>query len=185
MDTEQNQAPKPTAQHETAIAYNTQPAGLEKWMDTTFNKQSPVQLPAGVKKWFGNNLWWLAIVGGVLSLLGALSVWNAANMANTVLDAYGDLATPYRQQIGSAVYVSMATSVVGAALLLLAQGKLKEHRKEGWNLLFYNFLLSLVLSVVSVVMSGSYALVGGIVGLAIGFVIGGWLLFQFRSQFSR
>ena len=30
--------------------YNTQPAGLEKWVDGTLNKNFPVQLPDGAKK---------------------------------------------------------------------------------------------------------------------------------------
>lgn len=177
------QEPK-TEHHAATVPYNTQPAGLEKWMDDTFNKKSPVQLPAGAKNWFGDNLWWLAIVGAVMSLLGAWSTWQTVNSANRMLDAFG-VGDMYRQEIGGYVYVSIAASLVSAALLLMAQAKLKERRKDGWNLLFYSFLLGLALSLVSMVMNAAYGVVGGIIGLAIGFVIGGWLLFQIRSQFNR
>lgn len=165
-------------------AYNTQPAGLEKWMDETLNKKSPVQLPAGAKKWLADNSWWMAIVGAALSLVSAWGTWQSANTANRVLEAFG-VGNVYRQEITNAVWVSILMSLASAVILFMAQSKLKTHHKDGWNLLFYSFLLSFVLTAVSVVMNASYDLVGGIVGLAIGFVIGGWLLFQFRSQFTK
>lgn len=164
--------------------YNTQPAGLERWINETLNKKSPVQLPEGAKKWLADNSWWLAIVGVVLSLLGAWSAWQSVALTNQFLDNYG-MGQVYRQALGSTVYVSIISALVSAVLLFMAQAKLKMHQKDGWNLLFYNFLITIALSVVSVVMNASYGLVSSIIGLAIGFVIGGWLLFQFRKFFTK
>jgi hypothetical protein len=53
----------------------------------------------------------------------------------------------------------------------------------GWNLLYYNMMLNLVVGILYLFVSGYGAanLIGSVIGVAIGW----FFLFQVRSQFAR
>lgn len=173
--------------HATGPAYDTQPAGLEKWLDNTFNKNNPVKLPAGFTKWLANNVWWLTLVGAIFSLLSILSTWSSLNTVQNLGDAYGldgSAVGALYAQSANVLYISMAVNAVSAVLLFMAFQKLKVHQKSGWNLVYYNMLLGITASLVSSVVFATYALVGGLIGVAIGLAIGGTLLFQIRKYFQ-
>ncbi len=165
--------------------YNTQPAGLEKWLDEMINKKSSVQLPAGGKKWLGENVWWLALIGGVLNLWGAWSFWRLGHSANELLEGLGRYYgnTLYTQELDVWWYLVLAAMVGQGVLLLMAFQKLKEGKKTGWNLLFYGSLLSIVMGVLYLFVPGYGG--GSLVGTAIGTLIGWFLLFQMRSHFAK
>lgn len=169
----------------SAPSYDTQPHGLEQWFDTVFNKKAPFQFPDGVKDWLANNSWWLVLVGAVLSLLGALGSYQALSVTNEFMTMYNLPAAAGMTVNTNAVYLSVLTSIVSAVLLFMASSKLKVHQKAGWNLLFYNFLLSLGLSIVSMLMYASYNFVGSLLGFIVGMAIGAFILFQIRSRFNR
>lgn len=165
--------------------YDTQPAGWEQWFDTTFNKKAPFQFPDNIKDWLANNSWWLVLVGAGLSVLGILGAYSSLNMADKMITSYG-----LRSEVGmavnaNAVYLSILASIVSAVLLFMASSKLKLHQKAGWNLLYYNFLLGLAVSLVTMVLYASYDLVGRVLGFVIGMAIGAFILFQIRSRFSK
>lgn len=165
-------------------AYNTQPAGLEKILDETFRQKAPFQLPDGLTKWLGSNVWWLALVGAALSALGVLSSLSALNqvsVTNVYLETYSLVNT---DSLKNALYLSIVTSAISAVLLFMASPKLKQHQKAGWNLLYYNFLINIVVSVVGRVLFPDGSLVASLVGMIIGFVIGAYILFQVRPRFS-
>ncbi len=165
--------------------YNTQPAGLEKVLDETFRQKAPFHLPEGFIKWVANNSWWLVLVSAVISLLSVVTSLNTINqlaVTSTYLDAYG-LGTS--EQAKNLLYVSMLSSVVSAVLMFMASPKLKMHLKAGWNLLYYNFLISLVLGLISYIVFSTSTLIASLIGLGIGFVIGAYLLFQLRTRFTK
>lgn len=167
-------------------SYNTQPAGLEKWLDETY-KKGP-QLPDGGKKWLGDNAWWLALIGGILSLWGAWGFWNASQYVSTIGRWADDISrvtgVDYgTSSLGFAWYVALAAMVLQGVLLLMAFQKLKVHQKSGWNLLFYSSLVSLVMGVVYIMVPGYGA--GSLIGTAIGAVIGWFFLFQARGKFVK
>lgn len=177
---------KETKEPLKSVPYDTQPAGLEKALNDVFYVKAPVQLPAAVKKWLVDNSWWLVLVGAVVSVLSIfslLSVVNTANNIDALYNTYG-LGDAYSRSTNS-LYVSMIAGAVSAALLFMASSKLKVHQKAGWNLLYYNFLLSTVLAVVSNVFMSPATLAGGLVTLVIAFAIGAYILFQVRSHFSK
>ena len=142
--------------HKTEVPYNTQPVGLEKWLDETYTKL-PIQLPTEAKKWISDNIWWITAIGGVLMLWGVWSVWQLAHYAdgfakwaNEISKAYGD--SPVSNDLGVFWWAGLCVMVIEAVVLLLAVSPLKDHKKLGWNLLFYSSLLSLLGSLLTVLV---------------------------------
>jgi uncharacterized membrane protein HdeD (DUF308 family) len=70
---------------------------------------------------------------------------------------------------------------VEGLLYLLAFPGLRDHKKQGWNYLFYGALLNLAYAVVS--LFTNYNSVGNFLGALIGSAIGFYLLFQVRSAY--
>lgn len=180
MDKETNQPLK-------NAPYDTQPAGLEKTLDGVFHLKAPFQLPANVTKWLADNSWWIVLVGAALSVLGIFSLLSAVNTVNQVgvlYDAYG-LGDAYGARSTNALYISMLGSAISAVLLFMASSKLKGHQKAGWNLLYYNFLINAVVSLVGFALSSPVTLLGSLIGFVIGFGIGAYILFQLRGHFTK
>lgn len=173
----------------SSAAYNTQPAGLEKKLDEVFHKKAPFQLPAGLTKWLADNSWWLVLVGAVLSVMGIFSTYSTMNyidQTGVYLDSYAyPGAGQALGQSKNMLYVSMLTSAVAAVLLFMASSKLKTHQKAGWNLMYYNFLISAALSLVSSLLFTPATFVFSLIGFAIGFTIGAYILFQLRGYFTK
>jgi len=168
-------------------AFSSKTLGLEQWLDETVNKKQPLQLPIGVRKWLAENSWWLALIGGVLSLWGAWSFWQLGHylsgfnqVANEVARLYG---TNYSTDLGVMWYVALAGMVIEGVLLLLAVSPLKNMRKSGWDLLFYVSLVSIIVGLVYVLVPG-YGL-GSLIGSALGAAISWFFLFQIRSRFAK
>ena len=176
---------KPT---EHGAAYNTKPAGLEKWADGVFGKNAPFKMPEGGRAWFANNVWWLALIGGVLSLWAAWSAWQTTRYVSqwsTYLDeAARQLGTPtVGSTFGFTYYLALAAMATQGVLLLMAFQKLKIQQKAGWNLIFYSSLISLVVGVLY--LFTPYYGPSSLIGVAIGVAIGWWVLFQIRGKFNK
>lgn len=168
--------------------YNTQPAGLEKWVDGTLNKNFPVQLPDGAKKWLADNSWWLALVGGVLSLWSAWGFWQAAHYVSQWARLADDLArysgvNTVSSSLGLTWWLAFAAILAQGVLMLVAYPKLKAHSKSGWNLLFYSSFISLAVGVLYL-LTPAYGF-GSLIGTLLGTAIGWWVLFQMRGHFVK
>lgn len=168
--------------------YNTQPGGLEKALDDLFHKTIKLELPENVKKWIADNSWWIVLVGGVLSVFSAYSLWQAATVANSLVDyanqlsAYAGVA-PTTQGLGVVTYLALAGVLLQAVLMLLAFQKLKEHKKAGWNLVFYSSYITLAVGVIYV-FSSLYG-VASLISSLVGTFIGWFFLFQVRKYFTK
>jgi len=172
----------------SSVPYNTRPAGLEKWADGVFGNNAPVKLPEGGRQWLADNLWWLALVGGVLSLWSAWSSYNAMQTYGQMFAIADELVRQYgtstsSMNFGLTFYLALAAMVAQAVLLLMAYQKLKVHQKAGWNLIFYSSLVSLVTG--ALYLLTPYYGATSLVGVLIGVVIGWWLLFQIRGKFNK
>lgn len=156
-------------------------SGLEKWLDGVY-KNVP-SLPEGVRKWLANNVWWLALIGGILGLLSAFGLWQAVQVANNLVYNLGTYSAAYGAQYRPLIWISLVVTVVQSVLLLMAYNGLKAHRKSGWNLLFYTSLLSVV-TIIAYLLTASYGFsnaIGSLIGMAISF----YFLFQIRSYFTE
>ena len=160
---------------------NAQVAGLEKWAYDTFSTKNPAKLPEGVRSWLAKNSWWLAGVGGVVTLLGAVQMWNVAHWTSSLGEFYS--AIGYTSNIGLWWYLLLIVTIIEGVALLIAAPKLKNMKLSGWRLLFYLSLLGIVIGIISLLTPGyglSY-LIGVVIGVAIGWTI----LMQIRDKFSK
>lgn len=138
-------------------------------------------LPTTSRKWIGENVWWLTLIGVIADGFAALAIYQAA----TALDKF----TNYLNMVGVtntsgwtlSMMVSLALFVLSAVIMAMAITPLKEMKKKGWDLLFMAGIVSIVASVFNY---GSSSIVGSIISAAIGAVIGMYFLFEIRSQFN-
>ncbi|OGH02827.1 MAG: hypothetical protein A2798_00110 [Candidatus Levybacteria bacterium RIFCSPHIGHO2_01_FULL_37_17] len=136
-------------------------------------------LPAGVKDFIVMVAPWVAVILGVLSVLGfAVSLLG--------FGALGVLAP----LAGSAATVSLAgfgliTTVLGLAsgvLLLLAFRPLQKRALSGWNLMFWVLVLGLISTAVGNTLF--YFSVVGLVMAVVWFLIELYFLFQVKSSYK-
>ena len=163
-------------------------AKLEKTMDDYFVKKAPFQIPAGGKKFLVDWAPVLAIIGGVLSLIGAWGLWQASRVLdNDIIQ----LANDYARSIGAETiretdvfYYGAIVFLVAQALLLFAAYKgLKARTKNnGWSLLLLSTLLSFGYGIF--VFVSDYGSFGNLLSSVIGIVISLYILAQIRSSYK-
>lgn len=160
---------------------------LESKLDEVFNKKAPFQIPANGKKSLAGALWWLSLIFGILELWGAWTLWQLGHRVDTLNDYVNQWSAAFGgpthdNHLGLFFYVALIALAVVAVMSLLAVSGLKAFKKAGWNLLFYALLFNVAYGVLR--MFTDYGGFGDLLGTVVGFVIGGYLLFQVRSYFK-
>ena len=150
-------------------------------------KQVPFHLPPSARKWLTVNVWWLVLVGVVLSVLGLVSALKGMMYMNEVASQYEAIAGYYNVRDSSwnyntALWVSVVFSLVIVVIEATAIQPLKSLKKRGWDLLFLAMLVSALSAIVGAVLSYS---LGSLIGAAIGLAIGGYFLFEIHPFGSR
>lgn len=159
---------------------------IEKVMNGWF-KNLPFHLPEKARVWLGKNVWWIVIVGVVLSAWSIISSLRALFWADTFLQQAREFAAamgvsiPNSSLADVALWVSIITFAVSILIEALAINPLKVMKKKGWDLLLAAMIVSVVGSLVSSLING--AIVGAIIGTVLGVAIGGFFLFEIRGQF--
>lgn len=144
-------------------------AALEAWLAPLFAKAP--HLPPNIRQSLVDIVPWLALIGGVLGIAGILSAGMFTSMIFSFSFMVGGMM--------STVYaVGMLLGGVSAVLYLLAYQPLSQHRKTGWNYLFYALLLSVVSFALNLI--AGY----GMAGQAVGLLLGLWLLFEIRDAYK-
>ena len=146
-------------------------------------------LPIAGQKWLASNVWWIALVGAILSgiaalftigvLFTAITLMSAASSAYYVSNSYTSIAV-----LNAAV--SLVFLVVNGILLAIAVKPLQTKQKKGWVLLFLTLLVQAVSIVVNAILS--FSILGFIISLlfgAIGLAIGAYFIFEIHGQFSH
>jgi hypothetical protein len=132
---------------------------------------------------------WLALIGGILQALSALTLFNWARVANDYVDYANSLSRAFGgdEVVASRwdvwVWVGLAVLAIDAVILLLAFPKLNKREKGGWDLLFLSGLLMVAYAVVSVFMEyrgGAFGLVWNLIVSAVVF----YLLFAVRDKYK-
>lgn len=142
-------------------------------------------IPEGGRKVIADIVPWLALIFGIIELLVLLGAG-----ALTTLLAIPALFTGNVWVITT--FVTVLLGLFSAILQLLAVNPLKAKMKKGWNYIFYVLLIGVVSTIVSIIgttltTSALYAgagIVSSLISGALGFLIGGWLLFEIRDQFK-
>jgi hypothetical protein len=142
---------------------------LLKTLDETYAKA-----PALPKKWkdlLVTYAPWLSLIGGILLVFGAISLFGL-----------GSFLSPFSMMAGAGGFV--ITWVIAAVLLLvagvlefLAFAPLKGRKVKGWNLLFYALLLNALGSIVRLNVSE-------VVTAVITFLIAYYFLYQVKSYYK-
>jgi hypothetical protein len=147
-------------------------------------------LPKGGQKWLADNVWWIVVIGVVLSVLGLFSILSLLFLAGAGLAlAGGATGGAYGSAVGAAlggvvlisVIVSLAVYVIELILMAMAISPLKNHKKKGWDLLFLVALIN-VLSIVVTGLLGMnfFSIIWGLLWAA----VGGYFLFEIYGHFG-
>jgi hypothetical protein len=146
-----------------------QMAALEGWLEPLFAKAP--HIPANAREMLVKIAPWLALIFGVLGLVGIVSAGMLTSMLFSMAWIGGGAA-----QI--ALAVALIAGLLASILQLLAYSPLTAHKKQGWNYLFYGSVLSAIASLVDIIFG--YGSLGSIIGALIGF----WLLFEIRGYYK-
>lgn len=160
---------------------------VEEKLDELLVKKAPYQLPESAKENLVKYLPWVTLIGGVLALLAAIPLYQALTLADRVMtnvnafyQAAGYGATPL-QGVGVIAWLSLLLLVLEGLLFFMAFTGLKEHKKSGWNILYWVALLNLGNLVIMFVANWQF---GSFLFSLVGEVIGFYLLFQIRSFYG-
>jgi hypothetical protein len=159
---------------------------VEAKLDVWLRQKAPVQLPPEGRQGLANALWWISLLVGLVQLWGAWVLWHLGHFAAETNQAYLDEvygAQTAPVELGLFYWLSFACVALVAVLMLVASPNLKRMRKAGWNLLFYAILFNAVFALLRL-FSGVDGSIPGFVGSVVGTVLGAYLLFQTRDQFS-
>jgi hypothetical protein len=165
---------------------------LETKLNDLFVKNAP-KLPDGGKKALVTWLPIISAVVGVLSLWSAYTLWHWAHAVDSLSRyANNDLCNAYSvagcgsgaaaSRFSLWLWAGVILIGVEGVLYLLAFPGLRDHKKQGWNYVFYGALLNLAYAVVS--LFTNYNSIGNFLGALISSAIGFYVLFQVRSAYT-
>lgn len=146
-------------------------------------------LPQSARQWIADNVWWVAVIGAVLSGLGALGLLLG------VSESLSALNNPYVAYYASATFVtwviiksivSMIFIAATCILLAVAITPLKEKQKKGWVLLFAAWLLAALSVVVSAILTlNPFGLITNLIFGSLWVALLGYFLFEIHGQFAH
>ena len=159
---------------------------LENKLDEVLVKKAAYKLPENFKKGLVTALPWLALLGGILSLLGAWGVYQIVSWASSWMGVANELGstygyyTGYSASFGPLLWVSLVLLIVEAVISFMAFNPLKEKKKRGWDLMYWLALINVAYAVVYLIaapniMQFVFSLLCSAIGL--------YFLFQVRSHY--
>jgi hypothetical protein len=151
----------------------------EKMMVEQFSKV-PFHLPTDVRRWLGENIWWLMIVGVVLSALAIVNLIQAIFLLGAIT-AFSGVLAPLSGMALVSTWVSIIQLVVMIILGLIAIKPLRAKTKRGWDLMLIMMLVGLLGSVLSIVVGGS--IIAAVFSALLTIAIGGYFLTEVRIEF--
>jgi len=125
------------------------------------------KLPAGIIDFLVMIAPWLALVFGILGVLGTISALGLMGMTLPYANMYGGVDTGIN-------YIAVIGGLISSVLTLLAFPGLKAMKFNGWMMLFWSQVVGVVASVLGVAVGALN--VGGIIGIL--------LVFTFCSKLS-
>lgn len=123
-------------------------------------------LPAGIREFIVTIAPWLALIFGILGVLGSLSALGLSTVSSPLL-ALGGVKVA-----GGLMLISILT-LAQSVLILVAVPKLFPRKMAGWTFVFWSQIVGVVSAVVSME-------VGGVIFSLIGF----YILYQVRSYYK-
>jgi len=146
-------------------------------------------LPSNVRKWLGDNVWWIVVIGTVLSGIAVLGLLGA------IFTHLGSLGSPVMSYYASSTFVGLLllNAIVGLvftgiefALMALAISPLKAKQKKGWVLIFAAWLVSIIGMIVGAVLTlNPLSFVGNLIFGTIWIAITAYFLFEIHGEFAH
>jgi len=136
--------------------------------------KSVPHLPKEITNFLVTIIPWLALIGGVTGIIGAITTitGGSAVYRMSALVGVGSSYSTY-------MIVASVFSLITAALLLMAFTPLKNKAAAGWAFLFWTNVVSIAQNVVSLIIWQ-----GGILGIIVGVIIGLYLLYEVRPLYK-
>lgn len=165
---------------------------ITKLEDTVADWLKPIpHLPKTWQKWIAENIWWITLVGVILSVIGVLSLISAILTALSLFGAttgyYGSYITT-RSYTGwwvLASVISLLFMVAIIAVTAMAINPLKSLQKKGWSLLFLALVISAMAAAVNIIINfNALSFIPSIIFCAIGVAISAYFLYEIRSYFN-
>lgn len=125
------------------------------------------KLPAGFVDFLVMIAPWLALVFGIMGILGSIAAFGFLGMV-------GPYAMMYGASRAGLWYVAVIGGLIASVFTLLAFPGLRDKKTNGWTMLFWAQVISVASSVVGIN-------VGGIVGALIGL----YILFQMKLRYKQ
>lgn len=167
-------------------------------MDTVHNLEKTVaewyknvpHLPKDLRKWLGENVWWLVIIGVVLSVFAVISTVGALllvlGLASAVLVGAGIYGGAVAAGLTGFAWLvtllALVSLLITTILMAMAISPLKAKAKKGWTLLFIVLLVSLVLNAIGALVSFNlFSLFWTVVWAA----VEAYFLFEIRGEFGK
>lgn len=164
-----NNVPTPTPQQDPAAKAMKHAAAIEAWLIPLFQKAP--HLPASAKQTLVDIAPWLALISGILGIVGVLS-------ASTFVSMMLSFAFITSGVLPMLFAIGMLVALLASVLDLLAYKPLTEKKKLGWNYVFYGVLLTGVSFVLNAIAGQ------GMLGSLVGLVVGLWILFEVRDEYK-
>ncbi len=159
----------------------------EAKLDILFCKKVPFQLSESSRRTIVNNMPWLALLLGILSLLATLSLWRWSHTTQASIDYLNQLSqelggkTITAQRLTVFVWCSMAILFAEALIFLSAFSGTRKRRKAGWNMIFYALLINIIYGIV--ITLSAYDGGGRLIISLLTSTLGLYFLFQIRSYY--
>ena len=135
---------------------------LEEWFAKLPN------LPKGANDVIVKLAPWLALIFGILGVLGSLAATGILAVLSPFMALGGGLTMAAGGVIGGVL------ALISSALMLMAFPGLRDRKMAGWKWSFYSQLVSVVSSLVA------FNLFGAVIGALIGF----YILFQIKGYYK-
>lgn len=142
----------------------------------------PKEFKDGLVKW----LPWLSLIGGLLVLWSAWTLWTwghaLTSWINYSMRFYGTEPVIVHPAFGIFAWLALIFLTAEGVLYLLAFPGLRDHKKSGWDYLFGGALLTLLYAIALAI--SPYGSIGTIIWVLIVMVIALYVLYQIRSYYS-
>lgn len=147
-------------------------------------------LPKIATKWIGENVWWIVLIGLIISGAGALTLLISVLGTMSLVGSLAASSYYFAPTIGAWAIVtglvSLAFIVISMILMGMAINPLRAKQKKGWTLLFVAWLASILFTVINAVLTlNPIGFITTILFGAIGLAISGYFVFEIREQFAH
>lgn len=147
-------------------------------------------LPDNARKWLGTNIWWIVLIGAIISgislLFALFGIFALMQLIGSVSSVYYVNGTGFAAWGIVTGVITLVISAFALVLTALSITPLKEKQKKGWVLLFAAWLVNVAGSVIGAILAfNPFTFIFSLVFTAVFAAIAGYFLFEIHSQFAH